>query len=303
MKNILQKIKSFINGKYLSNTLRQQLIYDIRNDWMINKALNCKDNGITDKKLCDYEIIVSVTTYGKRLYDVASTIESIMQGSMKPNHIILWLGEDMKDIILPIALKNQQNRGLEIAYCKDIRSYTKLVPSLRRFPEATIITIDDDLIYSYDLVEKLVNMHKMHPQNIIANRMHRIKLGKNGKPLSYMNWEWLVNPTDISPLNFFTGVGGVPYPPHSLDSEVLNEEIFLDICKYADDIWFNAMALKKGTNVLKCYTHNEQGEDYIINPFVQDIGLCNINTGRNGINDKQLKAVFERYDLWNKLQS
>lgn len=303
MRKLIQKIKRFFNIGYYSNVLKEQLIYERRNDWMINQALNYNESGVTNETLCENEVIVSLTTYGKRLYEVASTIESIMQGSVKPNRIILWLGEDMRNVILPITLQKQQKRGLEIAYCKDIRSYTKLIPTLKKYPEATIITIDDDLIYTYDLVEKLVNMHKNYPKHIIANRIHRIILGKNGRPIQYMKWNWSTDPTDCSPLNFFTGVGGVLYPPHSLDEEVFNERVFTNICKYADDIWFYAMALKKGTQVLKCYTHNEKGDDYIINPNVQDIGLLNINTGSTGLNDKQLKAVFERYNLWNKLHS
>lgn len=303
MKKLIQKVKRFFNIGYHSQLLKEQLIYEIRNDWMINKALTCNDSGITHEVLCEHEIIVSLTTYGKRLYDVASTIESIMQGSMKPNRIILWLQEDMRNAILPIALQRQQNRGLEIAYYKDIRSYKKLLPTLKKYPEATIITIDDDVIYTYDLVEKLVNMHKIHPLQIIANRIHRMILDKNGMPIEYMNWDLCATPTDSSPLNFYTGVGGVLYPPHSLDNEVFNEKVFMDICKFADDIWFKAMALKKGTQVLKCYTHSKQGQDYVVNPNVQDIGLLNINTGSKGLNDKQLKAVFEHYNLWNKLHS
>ena len=304
MKNILQSIKRAVHMEYHTRRVlqeMQQLKYCMRHDRLVEKTLNSKESGVTTDRLCEYEVIVSLTTYGKRLYDVALTIESIMQGSMKPNRIVLWLDNGLENILLPIALQKQQERGLEISFCKDVRSYTKLIPALCKYPDAAIITIDDDAIYHYDLVEKLVNKHKECPRHIIANRIHQVVLDENHRPVPYMKWKWNENPVNDSSLNFFTGVGGVLYPPHSLDDEVLNESVFMDICKFADDVWFYAMALKKGTRVCKCYTHNPKGEDYLLNNGVQDVGLLHVNTGNTEGNDRQLAAVFEKYGLWDKL--
>lgn len=103
-------------------------------------------------------------------------------------------------------------------------------------------------------------------------------------------------------MNFLTGVGGVLYPPDSLDEEVMNEEVFLDICKYADDVWFYAMALKKGTLVNKVRTRDVGSDDYILNDAVQDMGLSMVNTRGEMLNDSQIKAVFTRYGLYDKLK-
>lgn len=303
--DLLIRLKRFFNiGIHVRNTAvqtEQHIIYAMRHDALIEKALNSKEAGVTTDRLCENEVIVSLTTYGKRLYEVASTIESIMQGSMKPNRIMLWLDNGLKETILPISLQKQQKRGLDIAFCKDIRSYKKLIPTLQKFPNAVIITIDDDVLYHYDFVENMINHHKKYPQCIIANRIHRIVLDNMGYPVTYMKWKFCDNPTDDSPLNFFTGVGGVLYPPNAMDDEVFNESVFMDICKYADDIWFKAMSLKNGTNVLKCYTHDFRGEDYLLNRNVQDVALYRINTDRDAANDRQLKAVFEKYGLWKLL--
>lgn len=306
MKRLIKKIKSTVNAKYQAERVLQemrQLQYCIRRDQLTEKAINSKDSGVSSEKLCEEEVIVSLTTYGKRLYEVAFTIESIMQGSMKPNKIVLWLGEDLKDTRLPLALQNQQKRGLEIAFCKDVRSYKKLIPALCKYPQAGIITIDDDLVYDYDLVEKLVNAHMRYPQDIIANRMHRIVLGRDGKPVSYIDWEWNANPDieETSHLLFLTGGGGTFYPPNSLHPEVKNEKVFMDICKFADDVWFNAMALMNGTKVRKCYTHSPMGEDYLYSLYGQEKALCHINVGQNCANDRQILSVFNKYQLWGKL--
>ncbi len=302
IKEFYRRFEEALNSKYYAEQTIRRLKYAMQYNVMVEKALHCTENGITENPLCGHEVVVSLTTYGRRLYDVAITIESIMQGSMKPNRLVLCLGEDLRDTILPIALQNQQKRGLEILYCKDVRSFTKLIPTLKKYPEANIITIDDDQIYGYDLVEKLFNTHIKNPKHIIANRIHRIVLGKDGHPLDYMKWNFSTNPSDDSTLNFFTGVGGVLYPPHSLHPEVLNENVFLDICKHADDIWFYAMSLLAKTKTIKCYTQDLRGEGYLTNEDVQDTGLCHINLGKNCANDIQFKAVFDRYNLWDYIK-
>lgn len=300
--SIISRIKNFLVTRDLvrqqSRRIELELKYFVRAEHLKECIYKCKNRGISDEKYCEHEVIVSLTTFGKRLYDVATTIESIMQGSMLPNRIILWLGEEHKDEELPLSLQLQQKRGLQVEYCKDIRSYTKLVPSLKKYPEAIIITIDDDLVYERDLIENLFRTYKQNPECICANRIHEIVLGEDGKPVEYLKWKWCANPKSASPLNFLTGVGGVLYPPHCLDEEVFNEKVFLDLCKYADDIWFYAMAKKKGTDIVKSFTHNSRGEDYVINLDVQDVGLHNINYTTENRNDIQFKAVFDHYNLY-----
>ncbi|MGI6224535.1 MAG: hypothetical protein ACOYJG_13195 [Prevotella sp.] len=258
-------------------------------------------SGISTDKLCDTEVVVSLTTYGQRIFEVALAIESIMQGTVKPNHIVLWLSDDMKDMQLPLPLQKQIKRGLEIYYCKDLRSYKKLIPTLKMYPKATIITIDDDAFYFFDLVEKMVYWHSQYPRDIIANRIHKVKF-KNNKIQPYEEWNESPKFNQASKLNFFTGVGGVLYPPHCLDDEVFNESVFTDICMYADDIWFYAMALKKGTICRKGLTHNQMGIDYVPNEDIKSLGLFNVNVGGEGLNDRQFKAVMDKYDLWKELK-
>lgn len=274
-------------------TRREQLIYHILNDNSI---------GITNDRYTSHDIIVSLTTYGKRIYDVAFTIESIMQQSMKPNRIILWLDNSFKDKELPNSLLRQRERGLEIAFCKDIRSYKKLVPTLCTYPNDAIITVDDDCLYDFDILEKLITAYLQDPQYIYCTRYHRMTFARANNLKPYNEWEWRSKDEDASHLNFATGVGGVLYPPHSLDDEVTNEAVFMDICKYADDVWFKAMAIKKGTLVKKVQTRSINSEDYLENNDVQDIGLRQINAKGENLNNKQIKAVFEKYDLYSKLQ-
>lgn len=276
--------------------------YAIKADSLTQIALRCENLGITDRLYDGKQIIVSLTSFGNRVKDAYLSIESIMQGSMRPNKIVLWLGLDAKDKPLPITLQNQIKRGLEVKFTEDIRSYTKLVPSLQEYPDDIIITVDDDIIYNYDLVENLYRSYIENPECIHANRIHVPTMGKDGKFTNYCTWKPNQKAGDISNLNFLTGVGGVLYPPHCFNEEVFNKEVFLDICKYADDVWFYAMALYNGTKIKKAPTRSPNGVDYLYPEDDQEVALHLVNTSKGrSRNDDQLDAVFQKYNIYRLL--
>lgn len=292
-KKLLKLIRKILGTKECLNL--PFFHYENQRFRMIEHIMHDTSEGITKEKYAEHNIIVSLTSYGKRIHDVAFTIESIMQQSMKANRIVLWLDYSFKGKQLPISLTKLQNRGLEIMFCDDLRSYKKLIPSLKKFPHDAIITIDDDLIYEYDLIERLVRAYQENPNVIHACRIRRMKF-KNSKPLSYNTWK-LCQTEGVHKHNFLTSGGGTLFPPHCFDEEVLNEQVFMDICKFADDVWLTAMALKNGTPINKICTRNPWGNEYLVNTNVQDIGLFNINGKNGGQNDEQIKAVFNKYNL------
>lgn len=284
------------------NQTTHKVLFNQKKSLLEQNILYNNNKGITLEKYCNHNIIVSLTTYGKRIYDVHLAIESIMEQTMKANKIILWLEYDFEKTHLPLFLQKLKEKGLEIYYCKNLYSYKKLIPTLKLFPNDAIITIDDDLIYEPDLLERLISNYIKNPSYIYCSRQHKMRLNKNGKLLPYLKWEWQSTNSEIDIMNFPTGGAGTLYPPNSLDKEVFNESVFMDICKYADDVWFKAMAIKKGTLSKKIYTHNPTGEDYIEIENVQDIGLKNINVTGEALNDKQIHDVFTKYNLYKLLK-
>lgn len=277
----------------ISSALDEQLLRNVR-----EKTLYSKEMGVSLEKICNEEVIVSLTTYGERIYDVYLAVESIMQGTIKPNRIVLWLSkEEFKGKTLPKTLELQVARGLQIEFCEDLRSYKKLVPTLKNYPKSTIITIDDDVIYEYDLIERLVNTHITHPNAICACRMHRIKIDEKGKPLDYLDWEHCICDENISSLNFPTGVGGVLYPPNCFSEEVFNSKVFMDICPKADDIWFYSMARINSTLSIWVKTPNPTGYFIDIPITEQTLSVYNTDPILRG-NDIQFKKVYEKYKLF-----
>lgn len=314
-KRILHKIRALYNVEHLlqeqSKSLDEsiqrvpQIIrYDMRKEYLIQQAFTCKELGITNERYCDYEVVVSMATHGERFYEAYMAIESIMQQSVKPNRLILNVAKDeFEGKPLPPALRKQQSRGLEINYCEDYWSFKKIIPTLRRFPEAVIITVDDDCLYNPDMVENLIMSHIQDPSAIFGNRIHTLSFDPTTRGLkSYMDWDMCIPNTDKSSvLHFITSVGGVLYPPHSLHKDVIRDDIFMDICKTNDDVWCYTMALLARTPIKKARTHSSNGEDYLSVEEVQASGLCQTNTniGKHYCqNDEIIKRVFNKYDVY-----
>lgn len=262
--------------------------------------------GITAREyVAGRQVIVSLATHGKRLYEVFKTIESVMQGTYLPNRIVLWLSDEYQQKPLPETLLHQQKRGLEIEYVKDMGPHTKLIPALRKFPEDIIVTIDDDMYYQYDMLENLIKAYHQDPSAIHANRVTVMTFNAQQQLNGYLQWQHYTHPEKDTRRNLITGVEGCLYPPHALSDEVFNESVFRQTCPYADDVWFTAMALLKGTPVKHVYTHYANGcAGGIENISMQDIGLSLKNDNQDDCrNDRQIKAVFDHYHLYPLLTS
>ena len=110
---ILNKLKERLYNyvDYRTDELLYRTEYQIKSAFMQHYALNSKDSGVSDTIYnSGKQLIVSLTTYDKRLYEVYLTIESIFQQTVKPNKVILWLADDMQNTPIPQTLKNQQKR-------------------------------------------------------------------------------------------------------------------------------------------------------------------------------------------------
>lgn len=203
--------------------------------------------GIQEKGTFENEIVVSLTSFPARIKTVFVTIDSLLCQSLKPNHIILYLAEEefpSKEI--PEALKAQQKRGLEIRWTHNTGPHKKLVPALKDFPNAIIITVDDDAFYEPSLLEEFYLEHLKNPKNIISKRYKAVTCDNDLHVKGYNQW-CAPQVKDSSFLIFPTGLGGILYPPHSLDEMVLKEVLFMELCPRQSDIWFWAMAVKNNT--------------------------------------------------------
>ena len=242
-------------------------------------------------------IIVSLTSYPGRIKTVYRAIVPLLNQTLKPDAVVLWLGEDRfpgKETALPPELIALCKHGLSIRWCRDLRSYTKLIPALREYPDYIIITVDDDTFYKPYLVERLYKAYLKEPKAIQCNKVRRIAVDREIKPLPYVKWRENVVCGEKSSGFLLLGYAGVLYPPHSLDSDVFNESKFMKLAPMADDLWFWAMAAKAGTPVRLADNPADIGDcDYCAS---QSEALMNTNVGANA-NDTQFHAILGEYPM------
>lgn len=282
--------------RYLKDLNRNINTLITKND--LNKSATVSTESICqDEYNLERGLIVSLTTFSKRIYDVHLVIESIARQTLKPNKVILWLDEEeftCKD--LPEVLKKQVKRGLQIEYCENLRSYKKIIPTLKKYPDSNIITIDDDILYPSDMIDRFVKEHDKNKDLVLCNRGHEIKIDERGKVRNYSQWTHEVKNYQPGRLIFPTGVGGVFYPSGCFYNEVTQKEIFMDVAPTADDVWLKTMTLLAGKYCKIIQRNASFFDEFLLLEESQDIGLLNQNVIL-GENDKQISKVFSKYKI------
>jgi hypothetical protein len=243
------------------------------------------------------KIILSTTTFPKRINKEFLSIETILRQTIKPDKIILWLAKNefphMKER-LPKKLLDLEKRGLTIKFTdNNLRSNNKLFHSLKENQDSIIITFDDDCFYPKNYVEKLFKKHLEFPKDIIGYDAVQIKFDEKGNVKKYDDWFDYERDNNSRNDTFLLSVNGILYPPRSISKEAFNDKVLREISLYNDDIWFKAMALLQGTKHRRIFKKNKQFPSIL---GTQKFGLFHSNVGENR-NDKIISDVFKRYKL------
>lgn len=269
--------------------------------WWLNKRLPKYYTTHPSKagKSCDNftkkEVIISLTTYPKRMKTLPIVLESLMRQTVQPNKIQLWLAEEQypeQELVFE-QLANFIGRGLEIKFCDDLKSHKKYYYAMLNNPDAIVVTADDDIIYPEDMLEGLLLKHLEYPNCIVAHRAHYMK--KNEKGLMPYN-DWNYRATGCAGPDLYlcaTGCAGCLYPPHLLSNHVFDKDVFKEICFYADDIWLKCMEQLNEVPVVLTGVNNPEIISVVDS---SEGGLAQMNV-EDGKNDQQLKAVTERYGI------
>ena len=285
-------ILSLLKGKSLKQILIGTIKYarDKIEKFCLYISLSAK-NGVSGNENID--LIVSLTSFPGRIKQIHLCVKTLLRQSFKPDAVILWLAEEQfpkKENDLPKKLLKLRKNGLTIKWCNDIRSYKKLIPTMKEYPNATIVTTDDDVYYKKDWLEGLVEAHKQHPQDVCCYRAAKIRFEND----EFVREEIApgVHYDCVTYLHQQTGVGGVLYPSGSLHEDVLKEEVFMEIAKTNDDLWFWLMGVLNGTKV-RMIGGNSFKLYYV--GQTQQISLTSINDHGELLYYKQLNKIFERY--------
>lgn len=263
------------------------------------KGLECSGSGINDDAPRKERVIVSLTSYGRRVESVLPfTIYSLLHQQMKPDMIILWLDKDnWNEGNLPHKLRILQQAGLSVRFCDDLRSYKKHVPALEAFPDDIIITVDDDFYYSSDFIGRLIEAYHKDSTKIYTYTAHRPTFDGDGRLKPYNDWQKLVHDTDESPVFATTG-GGCLFRRNLLHDDATKVELFTKLCPMADDVWFYFMGVLKGTRtaVLPFSRNAMIPIDNFFQLTHKGANLSCVNY-KESYNDTQIRNVMEHYGI------
>jgi hypothetical protein len=205
--------------------------------------------------------------------------------------VVLWLAHDDLAAV-PETVSDLQQFGLEIRQCDELRSFKKLIPSIKVFPDAYIVTADDDLYYPPDWLEILVSGVDGSSKAIVCRRAVRPLLTDDGSLAPYNDWEWDVGDErarePCTDLVVESGAGAL-FPPHSLHPMITDKSLFLEVCPDGDDLWYSFCARKAGS-----YCKKAGGSLWLTSwEASQNSSLWERNA--DGGNDRMIKALQARF--------
>ena len=186
-------------------------------------------------------LVISFTSFPKRIRYVWMTVESLLRPGCLPERIILYLSKEQfpnGSADLPKSLIRMCPRGLDIRFVDgDLRSHKKYFYAFQEFTDKVIVTVDDDALYPEDLTKALWQSHLEHPGAVIGNRAKRIY---SSIPV-YEHWPQISGKCKCRDL-LFIGCAGILYPPHVMHGDVFDVELIKHLAFSADDIWLSCMA-------------------------------------------------------------
>lgn len=239
------------------------------------------------------KLIVSLTSFPFRIPTLHITINSLLNQTMKPDKIILQLSEDEfpnRENDLPENLLKLRENGLVISWNKgNIKSYKKLIPTLKEYPNDIIITVDDDRIFDKNLVKDLWKSYKNNPECIHCHRTTKMLLKKNNE----FGAKAMQSYKEQSFANKLAGGAGCLYPPNVLYKDITNEELFTKLAPTNDDIWFWLMAVMNGTKIK--LIKNAKKDPKEIKGIKKGPCLTHIND-RGGLFYVDLNRVLDHYE-------
>jgi hypothetical protein len=236
-------------------------------------------------------LVVSLTSYPKRFDVLHLTLKTLMTQTVAADVTILWIAHEDIDK-LPANVRALEKDGLTIRATEDLRSYKKIIPALAEYKDAFIVTADDDVYYPSDWLQTFCEAYAPGEKAALSYRAHRMAFDGN-KLAPYDSWTFEISDPKPGADVFFTGVGGVFYPPDILHADVGKISLLKELCPTTDDVWLNWMVRLNGAQVRKIGPKRRFHEW----PGSQGVALQNSNRGGDGGNDRQIANIVNVYGL------
>jgi hypothetical protein len=232
-------------------TLKQKLV-TIRNFLIFKKYdFLAKINKKTFRVNPDADFVVSIASYPKRDPLLPAVYEALKRQTSVPKKWILVLSEEDYLQGLPMHLIKLENLGLEILWVKNNPyAVKKLIPVIEKYPNFSIITLDDDIVYHPSLIKGLIAEANNSPNSVIGY-VGKAMLKKDNQLKMFFREKLPASNRTPPEQVYLIGWGGIYYPPKSLDERVLHmEAVHRIVPGRGSDFWFWAAAHSVDTKQL-----------------------------------------------------
>ena len=241
------------------------------------------------------KIIISFTSYPQRIKTIHKVLDTIINQTVLPDKIILYLSSlEFKKIAEFPDFSKYEKYGFEIHWNEEnLKSHKKWYYAFQEYRDDIVITIDDDILYDDDMIEKLIQYHKQFPECVIARNAHLITCDEQKTIASYDDWcNWCARYVGSPRMDMeAVGNGGVLYVPYLFNNtELFRKEVFMKKCMHADDLWLKIMEIYSGIPTVLA---EKQWTDSILKEHQVNCLFQDYN--ENGGNDSQLKELLKEY--------
>jgi len=245
----------------------------------------------TSAQPCD--VPISITSWMPRKDALPLVLLSMIEQSLRPAAVHVWLCAEDQAMIGAQQRDFFTEYGVQFHETDNIGPHKKWLPLIESGHETPFVIADDDTYYPRDWFEALVSEGAEHPDEIIANRCHKMKVDAHHQIRPYAEWQKGVSGQKESSHSLFAvGCGGTLIRPAAIAEGFRSRDLIGKLCDRADDVWLKAAYIHSGYKVRKS-RYDFPSLDY---PGTTQSGLAVTNVDQ-GQNDQQLQQVFQYFDL------
>lgn len=106
-------------------------------------------------------IIISLTTYSKRIGNIPIVLETIFKQTVPPDFIVINLAYN--EVVPAEVQQFIDSHPIEVNWVPDKKVFKKLIPTLKKYPNDVVISIDDDWLYPMGMIEDFLTVHMKYP--------------------------------------------------------------------------------------------------------------------------------------------
>jgi len=251
----------------------------------------------------DIPVIISMTSFPARINTVWMTVDCLFRQTKSPSSVNLYLSSvefPNREKDLPKRLLGYERLGLKIIFVEDnLRPHKKYYYAFNNQEKMSVVTVDDDLFYRNDIVERLWNLSMYSPDCICANNGRLICFNNNGEVSNYSQWNNIEGNRNKGHEVVAIGFGGVLYPVSFQNIMSTDVKVIKQICLNADDLWLKTNELLNNVYVLVDGYYPPPA--CIPNTSISALQNKNRLSGESG-NDLQWKKLDEKFHINERLK-